>query len=92
MSGAVVAGAGLRLDKWLWAARFFKTRALAVEAIERGRVAVNGQGAKPARELRTGDRDEGVLWHGGASGRTGREREDGEQSEAQPSRRHNRRL
>jgi ribosome-associated heat shock protein Hsp15 len=56
MSGAVVAGAGLRLDKWLWAARFFKTRALAVEAIERGRVAVNGQGAKPARELRPGDR------------------------------------
>jgi ribosome-associated heat shock protein Hsp15 len=58
MSGTVVAGAGLRLDKWLWAARFFKTRSLAVEAIERGRVAVNGQPAKPARELRPGDRVE----------------------------------
>jgi ribosome-associated heat shock protein Hsp15 len=49
-------GAGMRLDKWLWAARFYKTRALAVEAIERHRVEVNGQVAKPARELRPGDR------------------------------------
>jgi ribosome-associated heat shock protein Hsp15 len=48
----------LRLDKWLWAARFFKTRALAVEAINRGRVHVNGQDAKPARELKAGDRIE----------------------------------
>jgi ribosome-associated heat shock protein Hsp15 len=47
---------GQRLDKWLWAARFFKTRALAVEAIEHGRVQVNGQPAKPARALRPGDR------------------------------------
>ena len=45
----------VRLDKWLWAARFFKTRSLASEAIERGRVAVNGQAVKPARELRPGD-------------------------------------
>ena len=58
MSRVLVAGAGLRLDKWLWAARFFKTRALAVEAVERGRVSVNGQGAKPARELHPGDRVE----------------------------------
>jgi ribosome-associated heat shock protein Hsp15 len=46
----------LRLDKWLWAARLYKTRALAVEAIERGRVSVNDQPAKPSRELRCGDR------------------------------------
>lgn len=45
----------LRLDKWLWAARFFKTRALAVEAIEKHRVRVNGQPVKPAREVRIGD-------------------------------------
>jgi len=45
----------MRLDKWLWVARFFKTRALAAEAAERGRVDVNGHAAKPARELRAGD-------------------------------------
>lgn len=45
----------LRLDKWLWAARFFKTRSLAAEAVDRGRVEVNDQPAKPARELRVGD-------------------------------------
>lgn len=46
---------GTRLDKWLWAARFYKTRSLASEEIGKGRVAVNGQVAKPAREVRTGD-------------------------------------
>jgi len=45
----------LRLDKWLWAARFFKTRRLAVEAIEGGRVSVNDEHAKPAKELKVGD-------------------------------------
>jgi ribosome-associated heat shock protein Hsp15 len=45
----------MRLDKWLWAARFFKTRALAVEAIEAGRASVNGERVKPAKELRVGD-------------------------------------
>jgi len=45
----------MRLDKWLWAARFFKTRTLAVEAIEGGRVSVNGDRAKPAKEVRIGD-------------------------------------
>ena len=45
----------MRLDKWLWAARFFKTRTLAVEAIEGGRVSVNGERAKPAKELKVGD-------------------------------------
>lgn len=46
----------LRLDKWLWAARMFKTRALAAEAADQGRVAVNGTAAKPSREVRVGDR------------------------------------
>lgn len=45
----------LRLDKWLWAARFYKTRALAVHEIERGRVQVAGQNVKPAREVKPGD-------------------------------------
>lgn len=45
----------LRLDKWLWAARFYKTRTLAVEQIGKGRVDVNGQEAKPAREVKVGD-------------------------------------
>jgi len=45
----------MRLDKWLWAARFFKTRALAVRAIEAGHVSVNGERAKPAKALRAGD-------------------------------------
>ncbi|MBS0501739.1 MAG: RNA-binding S4 domain-containing protein [Burkholderiaceae bacterium] len=44
-----------RIDKWLWAARFFKTRALAVQAIERARVQVGGSPVKPARELKVGD-------------------------------------
>lgn len=46
----------MRLDKWLWAARFFKTRSLASQAIENGRVRLNGDRAKPAREIRAGDR------------------------------------
>jgi ribosome-associated heat shock protein Hsp15 len=45
----------VRLDKWLWAARFFKTRALAADEIGRGRVLVNQQVAKAARELKPGD-------------------------------------
>ncbi len=45
----------LRIDKWLWAARFYKTRSLAVEEIGRGRVQVNGQDAKPSREVKSGD-------------------------------------
>jgi ribosome-associated heat shock protein Hsp15 len=55
----------LRLDKWLWAARLYKTRALAAEAVDKGRVRVGGQPAKPGRELKPGDqlalRDE-ALW------------------------------
>ena len=49
----------LRLDKWLWAARLYKTRALAADEVGLGRVRVNGQDAKPARELKAGDR---VAW------------------------------
>jgi ribosome-associated heat shock protein Hsp15 len=45
----------VRLDKWLWAARFYKTRSLAVEEIGKGRVTVNGQAAKPARAVRPND-------------------------------------
>ena len=46
----------LRLDKWLWAARFFKSRSLATEAIELGRVHVNGGRVKPARQIKIGDK------------------------------------
>ena len=45
----------MRLDKWLWAARFYKTRGLAVEQIGKGRVTVNGSAAKASREVRIGD-------------------------------------
>jgi len=45
----------LRLDKWLWAARFFKTRSLSAAAIENGKVLVNTQRVKPAKEVRRGD-------------------------------------
>jgi ribosome-associated heat shock protein Hsp15 len=46
----------LRLDKWLWAARFFKTRAVATRACDMGRIQSNSQRAKPAREVRAGDK------------------------------------
>lgn len=58
----------MRLDKWLWAARFFKTRSLATEAADRGRLEVNGQPAKPARDLRIGDSI--VLRQSGGPART----------------------
>jgi ribosome-associated heat shock protein Hsp15 len=45
----------VRMDKWLWAARFFKTRALAAKSCDLGRIASNGQLAKPSREVHTGD-------------------------------------
>jgi ribosome-associated heat shock protein Hsp15 len=47
---------GVRLDKWLWAARLFKTRALASAAVGGGKVRVNGASAKPAKAVRVGDR------------------------------------
>jgi ribosome-associated heat shock protein Hsp15 len=46
----------VRMDKWLWAARFFKTRALAAKACDLGRIHSNGIQAKPAREVRSGDK------------------------------------
>jgi ribosome-associated heat shock protein Hsp15 len=46
---------GVRMDKWLWAARFFKTRALAARACELGRIECQGQPAKASREVRAGD-------------------------------------
>ncbi|MGY3264622.1 RNA-binding S4 domain-containing protein [Lysobacter sp. HA35] len=48
--------ANVRLDQWLWAARFFRTRSLAKQAIETGRVELDGQRAKPSRAVRVGDR------------------------------------
>jgi ribosome-associated heat shock protein Hsp15 len=49
-------GTTVRLDKWLWAARFFKTRALAVDAIEGGKVELNGEKPKRAKTVKAGDR------------------------------------
>ncbi|HRH79880.1 MAG TPA: RNA-binding S4 domain-containing protein [Thiobacillaceae bacterium] len=46
----------LRIDKWLWAARFFKTRSLATQAVEGGRVRLAGERVKPSRDIRVGDR------------------------------------
>lgn len=45
----------IRLDKWLWAARFYKTRSLSSEEIDKGRVRLNGQPVKPSREVKPGD-------------------------------------
>jgi ribosome-associated heat shock protein Hsp15 len=54
-AAAPAEAADLRLDKWLWAARFYKTRALATDEIAHGRVQVNGADAKPSRTVRVGD-------------------------------------
>ncbi|NBW25312.1 MAG: hypothetical protein EBR89_07795, partial [Betaproteobacteria bacterium] len=53
---ASLSPAPVRIDKWLWAARLYKTRSLASEEVSLGRVQVNGQDVKPAREMRVGDR------------------------------------
>lgn len=45
----------LRIDKWLWASRFYKTRSLAADEIDKGRVSVNGTQVKPSKELKVGD-------------------------------------
>ena len=46
----------MRIDKWLWAARFFKTRSLAAQAVGGGKVEINGERSKPSRIVRTGDK------------------------------------
>lgn len=55
MSVSFEADARLRIDRWLWCARFFKTRSLAAEAVDRGKVQVNGQACKNSREVKPGD-------------------------------------
>ena len=55
MAANVSLPTGQRVDKWLWAARFFKTRSMATEAIHGGHVRLNGSPVKPARDLRLGD-------------------------------------
>ena len=59
-------GSRLRIDKWLWAARFFKTRSLASDAVEKGRVRIGGANVKPSKDVRVGDlveiEIEHVLW------------------------------
>lgn len=47
--------AAVRIDKWLWAARFYKTRSAAQQAVEGGKVRLNGERTKPAKELKSGD-------------------------------------
>ena len=46
----------MRIDKWLWATRFYKTRSLAQQAVEGGKIKLNGERVKPAKDLRSGDR------------------------------------
>lgn len=47
---------GIRIDKWLWAARFFKTRSLATDAVNGGKIKLNGTQTKPAKDIKVGDR------------------------------------
>ena len=56
MEGDKNRDADVRVDKWLWAARFFKTRSLAAEAVSGGKIQINGERAKPSRVVRSGRR------------------------------------
>jgi ribosome-associated heat shock protein Hsp15 len=58
VTGTAVAMTEVRLDKWLWAARCYKTRSIAADACDAGHVKLNGQSAKPAKSVRVGDRVE----------------------------------
>ncbi len=60
----MASGHRVRLDKWLWAARFFRTRTQAADAVMLGRVRINGERSKPAREARVGDRIEVSMGDG----------------------------
>jgi ribosome-associated heat shock protein Hsp15 len=66
MSGPESRPEGMRLDKWLWAARFFKTRQLAVDAVNGGHVHLDGRRTKPGREIQAGSRlqigKDGLEW------------------------------
>lgn len=55
MAGAGEDGGAMRIDKWLWAARFFKTRAIAADAVDGGKVHLNGERVKRAKNIRVGD-------------------------------------
>ena len=68
---------GVRMDKWLWVARFFKTRALAAKSCELGRIQCNGLSAKPAREVRVGDSLQIKSERGFSSGGSGSQRGSG---------------
>ncbi len=61
-----VAGDRLRIDRWLWCARLFKSRSAAAEAVRRGRVHLNGQRVKPAHAVKIGDALKLELRHGGS--------------------------
>ncbi len=56
-------GARLRIDKWLWAARFFKTRSLATDAVNKGHVRIGGEAVKASKDVRVGDRVEIEIDH-----------------------------
>jgi len=64
MKAGSPAAAVVRIDKWLWAARFFKTRAAAHQAVEGGKIKLNGERTKPGKDLKVGDR---LVIHAGAS-------------------------
>lgn len=64
MKAGSPAEAAVRIDKWLWAARFFKTRAAAQQAVEGGKVKLNGERTKPAKDLKIGDQ---VIVHIGTA-------------------------